>query len=159
MTTKLSHSIRNNEAVGLVIGSEGTATYVHTHQEVLFRELDASELFKVSMGLDSSCLGSCLNPDLLHKQVLIRNVCTKVHDICKELTQMFPIVVEIYHLMGTRNMADMNSKIPTSYNPIDLINSEEWHHGLPEFLEPNFPPMDRVFLRFIGGAVDFTGSP
>ena len=68
---------------------------------------------------------------------------------------MYPIVVELYHLMGTRNVEDMNSKIPTSYNPVELINSTEWRHGLPEFLEPSFPPIDRVFLRFIGGAVEF----
>ena len=54
-----SHSIPNNEAVGLVMGSEGTATYIHSLHEVLCRELDAGVLFKVSAGIDSSCLGSC----------------------------------------------------------------------------------------------------
>ena len=51
-----SHSIPNNESVGLVLGGEASSTYIHTHHEVLFRELALGELFTLSMAIDSRAL-------------------------------------------------------------------------------------------------------
>ena len=46
------------------------------------------EKFKLSMGIDSTCLGSSLNPALIHKQVLIRKVSTKIHDLLQQCFQL-----------------------------------------------------------------------
>ena len=65
----------------------------------------------------------------------------------------------VYHIRGTRNISDYNSKLPSDLNPIRLINSEEWRTGLKEFTSPDFPPQDCVFLKFAGGKVDFFKQP
>ena len=96
---------------------------------------------------------------MLHKQVLARNVSIKVHDLCCDLTSLYPIEVLVYHIRGTRNISDYNSKLPTDLNPIKLINSEEWRQGLPEFITPDFPPQDCVFLKFAGGKVAYFKQP
>ena len=44
-----------------------------------------------------SCLGSSLNTAILHTQVLIQNISTKIHNLCKDVTAMYPVVVEVYH--------------------------------------------------------------
>ena len=84
---------------------------------------------------------------------------TLFRDIEEGETVMYPLVVEVYHQRGIGNIADYNSKVPAVYDPITLINSELWRNGLPEFMKPNFPPQDRVFLRFDNGEVTLCKQP
>lgn len=148
-----NHSVPSNESLGLLEGVEALAAFIHGHHEVLFRGLGSEECIRVSFGIDSSCLGSSLNPKLLHKNVMIRNISVRVHELCADLSDLYNTDISFYHNRGSANVADMNSKIPASLNPIDLINSDIWREGLPAFRDPQFPHPDRVFLHIRDGAV------
>ena len=107
---------------------------------MLFKDYKEGDILRYTCGIDSACLGSTLNPNLIHKQVLARNVSIKVHDLCCDLTSLYPIEVYLYHIRGVRNVSDYNSKLPTDFNPIKLINSEELRIVLAEYTTPDFPP-------------------
>ena len=84
---------------------------------------------------------------MVHKQVIVRNICTKVHQLRMDLTKLYPVQILFYHIRGASNVADLNSKIPADYDTVGIINSEVWRNGLPEFKSQDFPPTDRIFLE------------
>ncbi len=61
-----THSIPLNEAVGLGMGVEATAAYVHSNAKVLFKDYKEGDILRYICGIDSACLGSTLNPNLIH---------------------------------------------------------------------------------------------
>ena len=123
------------------------AAFLYEHAEILLRHTTKLRLLTVSIGLDSSCVASSLNPKMVHKQVIVRNICTKVHQLCMDLTKLYPVQILFYHIRGAYNVADLNSKIPADYDTVGIINSEVWRNGLPEFKNQDFPPTDRIFLE------------
>ena len=109
--------------------------------------------------VDSACLGSWLNPHVLHKQVLIRNMCTAVHNLCSDLSQDIPLRISFSHVAGVKNISDYNSKLVPNQDPILLINSPEWRHRNPEFTNSDFPGQQNIFLQFKGGKMSFYKQP
>ena len=153
-----NHSVPSNEASGLLLSVEGVAAFLNAHHEVLLRQQE-DEYIQLSFGVDSSCLCSSLNPLLLHKSVLVRNIAVKVHEICADLSSLFRLEVHMYHTAGSCNIADYNSKVPANYDPVSLINSDTWRNGLPSFKEENFPHPDRVFMTYRDGEMTTYRQP
>ena len=146
-----SHSIPCNECIGLLEGFESVVSFIYNHWNALNFSTEGQKLFKISFGIDSSCVCSSLNPGMIQKQVLVRNAVTRIYDLAKELTGIYPVEALFYHNKGSSNIADLNSKIGLQADPINLINSDGWRHGLVDFVDPNFPDESRIFLRFSGG--------
>ena len=84
-----SHSVPCNEASGLLQGCRAVTAFIAS-QYVNFSSR-CTGLLQVHYQVDSACLGSWLSPHVLHKQVLIRNMCTAVHNLCSDLSQDFPL--------------------------------------------------------------------
>ena len=61
-----AHSVPLNEAVGLGMGVEAVAAYVHSNHKVLFKDFKEGDILKYTAGIDSACLGSTLNLSLIH---------------------------------------------------------------------------------------------
>ena len=102
----------------------------------------------VSFGLDSSCVASSLNPKMIHKQVLIKNLTNNIHETTKDITSLYPsVAIVFYHIKGINNIADYNSKITSDYDAISIINSTVWRQGLQDFCNYVFPQPDRVFME------------
>merc|ERR1711867_93029 len=60
------HRVPTNEATGLLQGVEEVAAFLYEHAEILLRHTTKQRLLTVSIGLDSSCLYSSLNPKMVH---------------------------------------------------------------------------------------------
>ena len=145
------HSVPCNEACGCVMAVEAICSYVINHHDALFAT-HSPRTFPINLGIDSECLLWSLNPVKLHTSVLIKNVARKVHALSRDLTQRYPkITMNYYFIEGSRNPADLNSKIPPSLDPIEIVLSKIWQEGLPEQLQGNWPPPNRIFLKVVEG--------
>ena len=148
------HSVPTNEALGLLQGVESVAAFLYEHADMILKNSPNDGKLVVSFGLDSSCVASSLNPKMIHKQVLIKNLTNKVHETTKDITSLYPsIAIVFYHIKGINNIADYNSKIPSDYDAISIINSTIWRQGLPEFCNYDFPQPDRVFMEVHEGQI------
>ena len=71
------------------------------------------------------------------------------------MSQRFTLIqscLVFYHTITSKNCSDSNLKIPVDLDPIRIMESRFWRNGLPEFLDPNWPPHDSVFLRVEQGS-------
>ena len=116
-------------------------------------------LLQVHYQIYSACLGSWLSLHVLHKQVLVRNMCTQVHNLCQDLSMDFPLKISFSHVAGIKNISDYNSKVVPGQDPISLINSTKWRHGNPKFTNSDFPGVQNIFLQFQGGKMSFYKQP
>ena len=132
-----SHSIPCNEASRLLQGCRAVTAFIAS-QYVNF-SFRCTELLQVHYQIDLSCLGSWQSLHVLHKQVLVRNMCTQVHNLCQDLSKDFPLQISFSHVAGIKNISDYNSKLVPGQYPISLINSTEWRHGNPGFTNSDFP--------------------
>ena len=54
------------------------------------------------------------------------------------------LTITYSHVESLKNCADGNSKV--QLDPVGVINSAEWRHGQPYFLDPNMPLAKDIFL-------------
>ena len=96
------HSVPTNEALGLLQGVESVAAFLYEHADMILKNSPIDGKLVVSFGLDSSCVASSLNPKMVHKQVLIKNLSNKIHETTKDITSLYPsIAIVFYHIKGT----------------------------------------------------------
>ena len=107
----------------------------------------------------ASTLSGRLGTHVLHKQGLVRNMCTQVHNLRSDLSKDFPLQISFSHVAGVKNISDFNYKLVPGQDPILLINSPEWRHGNPEFTNSDFPGEQNIFLQFKGGKMIFYKQP
>ena len=96
---------------------------------------------------------------MLHKQVLVCNMCTQVHNLCQDLSKDFPLQISFSHVPGIKNISDYMSKLVPGQDPISLINSREWRHGNPELTNSDFPGEQNISLLFQSGKMTFYKQP
>ena len=139
------HSVPSNEAIGCMMVTEAGVTYLMDQELALFSVFTPT-CFSFRIGIDSECFLWSLNPNKVHKSILIKNITRNIHALCKDLTRKFPFVqVIFYHTASERNPADLCSK--ECPDPISAIESDLWRHGLPEMLDCNWPPASDIFLK------------
>ena len=140
------HSVVGNEMLGIYLLTESITSYVFNHHRSLFKTL--TEPFFIRLGMDSECCLFSLNPLKLNKSILIKNAVRAIHSFCQDLTSKWPhVTIVFYHVRTDENCGDLNSKIPDGLNPCCIMESQMWRNGLTEFLDPSWPPEDRIFLK------------
>ena len=145
------HSVVGNEMLGIYLLTENITNYIFSHHMSLFRI--PNQPFVIRLGSDSECCLYSLNPLRLNKSVLVKNAVRAIHSFCSDITTKWPHVsIIFYHTITSKNCSDSNSKIPVDLDPIRIMESRFWRNGLPEFLDPNWPPPDSVFLRVERGS-------
>ena len=113
-------------------------SYVINHHDALFAT-HSTRTFPINLRIDLECLLWSLNPVKLHTSVLIKNVARKVHALSRDLTQRFPkITMNYYFIEGSRNPADLNSKIPPSLDPIEV--------GLSTYIDICLLPPNQAYM-------------
>ena len=85
---------------------------------------------------------------MLHSSVLIRNATRNIHQLYIDITRRFRGTIKFYHILGS---ADKNSKFPENLDPIEVVLSHLWQHGMDEMLLDLWPIPDTVFLEVKGG--------
>ena len=121
-------------------------TFIMSHYENFAHKIKSK--LSISFQIDSSCLGSWLSSHMVHKNVFVRNACTKIHDLCIDISRDYKLEINFIHVAGTGNIADCNPKIVDGADPIALTNSDEWRHGNPTFY---LPGEDMIFLKYVDG--------
>jgi hypothetical protein len=56
------------------------------------------------------------------------------------------------------NCADSNSKIPSDLDPCRIMESQMWRNGLPQMMEPSWPPDQNIFLKVENGQLSWLGK-
>ena len=151
------HSIPSNESLGASEGVEMVVNYAFNHASILFKHQDPDQPFLINLGIDSTCFLHSLSPTKFYKSILLKNVTQKIHTLLCDLTAEFPfVIVKVYYIESEKNVSDPNSKIPSNFDAIAIIESDIWHHGIPEFKDKDFPTPGRVFLSFKEGNLLWT---
>ena len=96
---------------------------------------------------------------MIHKQVLVRNMSTAIHNLCSDLSKDFPLRICFSHVAGVKNNSYFNSKLVPGQDPSVLINSPVWRFGNPEFSDSDFPGQHNIFMEFLGGNMSFYRQP
>ena len=145
------------ELCGGLAVTEASSEYIWNHIESIFPN-NPPPLFQVKIGLDSECVLWTLNPEKPKKSILIRNGVRKIHTIIKDVTTAFPFIQFInYHIEGTSNVADLNSKLPEDLDPIRIIESSIWRNGLHQFSNQDFPLKKDIYLTAQRGKLSWCG--
>ena len=100
----------------------------------------------VSFQIDSSALASWMSPHHLHKNVFVRNSCTKIDDLCKDASADYSLQIDFSHVAGVGNIGDFNLKTAFDSDPF-LVNSDDWRHGNVAFTAEEFPSEDMIFMK------------
>ena len=58
------------------------------------------------------------------------------------------MTIKFYHILGGSNPADKNSKFPENMDPIEVVLSHLWQHGLDEMLDDPWPIGDELQFPF-----------
>ena len=140
------HSVVGNEMLGIYLLTESITSYVFNHHCSLFKTL--ADTFFIRLGMDSECCLFSLNLLKLNKSILIKNAVRAIHSFCQDLTSKWPhVTIVFYHVRTEEKCADLNSQIPDGLDPCSIMESQMWRNGLTEFLDPSWPPEDRIFLK------------
>ena len=146
------HSIPCMEAAALWLSIEATVKYFLGHMDVF------STVKKIVFTIDSECILHSLNPQSPSSSILIKNVSTRVHTTCKELTKLHQVEVLFAHVDSLSNPSDLNSKWCASSDPISLSLEPIWQFGPPELCTPTYPPASKTFMMVSQGEITWLWS-
>ena len=146
------HSIPCMEAAALWLSIEATVKYFLGHMDVFFA------VRKIVFNVDSECVLYSLNPSSPSSSILIKNVSSRVHTTCKELTRLHKVEVVFAHVDSLSNPADLNSKWSSNMDPVSLSLEPIWQFGPPELCTPTYPPASKSFMRVWQGEITWLWS-
>ena len=95
------HSVPCNECSGLVLAVQAVISFIMTHYEDMSSKIRGT--LQVSFQIDSSALASWMSPHHLHKNVFVRNSCTKIDDLCKDASADYDLQIDFSHIAGVGN--------------------------------------------------------
>jgi hypothetical protein len=152
------HSVPLIETSSGLLGVEAATTLILNHHSDII-QVDNFILqvdnFILQVESDSECHLWVMDPTKLHKSVLVRNLCRSIHLLLRDVSLSFPNITITYsHVESAKNCADANSKIVD--DPVAAINSPEWRHGHPYFMDANMPLASDIFLTVNNGTPVWT---
>ena len=139
------HSVPILEALGMLEGTIMTVSYLADN----FSHISSTFPLTLNIGCDSTCTLYNLRINKIQKNVLIKNLVIKLKNFWTEISLGYHIQINVYFINSSDCVADLNSKITP--DPIQATNSSIWRHGLPQFLDHNYPDNSRVFTRVTKG--------
>ena len=146
MLVQANNSIRNHsvpliESSSGLLGVEAAVAFILNHHDDILSE----DPFRLQVESDSECHLWCMDPNKLHRSVLVKNLSRSIHLLLRDISMSFPCLTITYsHVESLKNCADGNSKV--QQDPVGVINSAEWRHGQPYFLDPTMPLAKDIFL-------------
>ena len=82
-----SHSVPLIETSSGLLGVEAAASFMYNHQSDILASVTS---FQLQIESDSTCHLWCLDPQKLHRSVLVQNLCRAIHLLIRDLTLSFP---------------------------------------------------------------------
>ena len=146
-----AHSVPMIEAASGLLAVECLANILFNHgDDILSKDVP----FEVHIQSDSECYLWSLDPNKIHKAVLLKNLCRSVHLILRDLSLVYQWCTFHYsYVESENNISDLNSKV--NINPIQTLNSDLWRFGHDWFLSKDFPG-SAIFLKIISGIPQWT---
>ena len=68
------------------------------------------------------------------------------------------VSIIFYHVASELNCADSNLKIPCDLDPCRIMESQMWRNGLPQMMDPSWPPEQSIFLKVEKGQLIWLGK-
>ena len=88
-----SHSVPLIETSSGLIRVEARATFIYNHSSTIFTPVKS---FQLQVESNSECHLWCLDPQKLHKSVLVKNLCRAIHLLIRDLSLSFPALTITY---------------------------------------------------------------